>query len=110
MISPVRKINPRDPQKGQWGGQSSRNGWAVTAKVTAIEEDWFRITLAVSAIPRSSKSLSGFVTFHLHDSFARPVRRVKVVRGKATLEVTTYGAFTVGAAMAQDNPRPQTGR
>jgi hypothetical protein len=100
---PVRKINPRDPQKGQWGGQSSRNGWAVTAKVTAIEEDWFHITLAVSAIPRSSKSLSGFVTFHLHDSFARPVRRVKVVRGKATLEVTTYGAFTVGALVERDD-------
>jgi hypothetical protein len=100
---PVRKINPRDPQKGQWGGQSSRNGWAVTAKVRAIEEDWFHIALAVAAIPRSRKTLSGFVTFHLHDSFAKPVRRVKVVLGKATLEVTTYGAFTVGALIEHDD-------
>jgi hypothetical protein len=99
----VRKINPRDPQKGQWGGQSSRNGWVATAKVTVIGEDWFHIVLTVSAIPRSRRKLSGFVMFHLHDSFAKPVRRVKVVRGKATLGVTTYGAFTVGVLIEHDD-------
>jgi hypothetical protein len=61
---PVRKINPRDPQKGQWGGSSSSNGWAVRAKVTKIEEDWFEIVLTVSAAAGSRKVLSGEVTFH----------------------------------------------
>lgn len=101
--TPVRKINPRDPQKGQWGGLSSSNGWAVTAKVTSIDEDWYDIVLTVSAVPRSRKVLSGEVTFHLHDSFAKPVRKVKVVRGKATLEFTTYGAFTVGVLVESDD-------
>jgi len=100
---PVRKINPRDPQKGQWGGQSTSNGWTVTAKVTLIEEDWFHIVLTVSAIPRSRKRLSGNVTFHLHDSFEKPVRDVRAVGGKATLEATTYGAFTVGVLIGLDD-------
>ena len=99
----VRKINPRDPQKGQWGGQSSRNGYAVSANVTPIGEDWFHILLTVAAIPRSGKRLSGFVMFHLHDSFAKPVRRVRVIRGKARLEVSTYGAFTVGILIEHDD-------
>jgi hypothetical protein len=38
---PPRKINPRDPQKGQWGGLSTNNGWIVTAQVVSLDEDWF---------------------------------------------------------------------
>jgi hypothetical protein len=98
-----RKINPRDPQKGQWGGLSTRNGWTVTAKVTDIDEDWYHIVLAVSAAPHSRKSLTGTVTFHLHDSFAKPVRKETAKRGKATLEVSTYGAFTVGVLVGVDD-------
>jgi hypothetical protein len=100
---PVRKINPRDPQKGQWGGSSSRNGWAVTAKVTNIDEDWYDIVLTVSAAAGSRRALSGEVTFHLHDSFAKPVRSVQAVRGKASLDVETYGAFTVGVLIGLDD-------
>jgi len=99
----ARKFNPRDPQKGQWGGQSSRNGWAVTAAVTAIDEDWFDIALTVSAAPDSRNRLSGFVMFHLHDSFARPVRRVRVIRGNAMLRIASYGAFTVGVLIESDD-------
>jgi len=100
---PLRKINPRDPHKGQWGGQSSRNGWAVTAEVTAIGQDWFQTQLVVAAEPTAGKALSGFVMFHLHDSFAKPVRRVKAVRGKALLEFAAYGAFTVGVLIESDD-------
>jgi hypothetical protein len=100
---PTSKINPRDPQKGQWGGEPSRNGWTVTATVTKMETYWFRTVLTVSAKPGSKKVLSGTVTFHLHDSFAKPVREVAVKEGKATLKVWTYGAFTVGVVINKDD-------
>lgn len=101
---PVRKINPRDPQKGQWGGLSTNNGWSIDAKVTELqEEDWFRVVLTVSATSGSRKKLTQKVTFHLHDSFSKPVREITPVAGKATLKFATYGAFTVGALIAQDD-------
>jgi hypothetical protein len=104
-VLPRRKINPRDPQKGQWGGQHTSNGWALTAEVAQIEdeEDWYEVLLTVTAAPGSRKKLSGIVTFHLHDSFPDPVRETKVVRGKAKIEVSTYGAFTVGVLVGLDD-------
>lgn len=99
----VRKINPRDPQKGQWGGKSFSRDWIVTAKVVGLEEDWFHVALTVSARTGSRKKLTKKVTFHLHDSFEKPVREVTAVAGKAKLEVTTYGAFTVGILIGVDD-------
>jgi hypothetical protein len=98
----ARKINPRDPQKGQWGGLSTRNGWRLTADVTTIEDDWFGIALAVRAAPRQRKALTGNVVFHLHDSFAKSTRVVSTSRGAAKLELAAYGAFTVGAMVERD--------
>lgn len=101
---PTRKINPRDPQKGQWGGSSTNNGWSVTAKVTPLDhEDWFRVVLTVAASAGSRKKVSGKVTFHLHDSFSRPVREAMPADGKAELIFSTYGAFTVGVLVTQDD-------
>jgi hypothetical protein len=96
------KVNPRDPQKGQWGGRRARDGWRVRAKVIEKEKDWFRVTLTVFPDPRVAKKLKGTVTFFLHDSFAEPVRRVAVARNKAELKVWTYGAFTVGVLIDED--------
>jgi len=96
------KINPRDPQKGQWGGQASRNGWAATAVVTQLDEDWFDILITVTAVKGSRKGLEGYVKFYLHDSFADPERRVKAVRRKAVLSLEAYGAFTVGILVERD--------
>jgi hypothetical protein len=98
----TRKINPRDPQKGQWGGLRTRNGWTVSASVTTIEQDWYDIGLVVTRTPKAKKRLTGFVSFHLHDSFATPVYRVKAASGKAPLNVAAYGAFTVGVLVEQD--------
>jgi hypothetical protein len=42
-IRPSTKINPRDPHKGQWGDRPADNGWTASAKVTAIEQDWYEI-------------------------------------------------------------------
>ena len=99
---PARKINPSDPQKGLWGGKSSRNGWAVVAKVIQVDTDWFVTRLTVAAAPGAQKKLSGTVTFFLHDSFANPVRKVNAVDGEAILSIWTYGAFTAGIVIDSD--------
>jgi hypothetical protein len=99
---PPRKINPRDPQKGQWGGLSARNGWEVTAEVTEIQADWYEIRLTTAATRNARKSLTGNVSFFLHDSFARAVRSVKSSNGKARLKLAAYGAFTVGVLIERD--------
>ncbi|WP_051380573.1 FRG domain-containing protein [Bradyrhizobium sp. WSM1743] len=101
-MSPSPRINPRDPQKGQWGGKSTNNGWRVTARVAESDTDWFRITLTVSAVRSEHKVLSGDVVFHLHDSFAQSVCREPARNGKAVLKLWAYGAFTVGILIEHD--------
>ena len=96
------KINPRDPQKGQWGGEKTRNGWAVTAKIVEADTDWYKVEITVSSSPGRQKKLTGRVTFHLHDSFAKPVRKEPARAGKATLRFWTYGGFTVGVLIECD--------
>ncbi|QRE76117.1 pYEATS domain-containing protein [Methylobacterium aquaticum] len=94
------KINPRDPQKGQWGLLSRRNGWWLTAKVKQIESDWYQTNLLLTSEPE--KELSGKVLFYLHDSFKNPIRKISPRNRKAELKTWSYGAFTVGAVVEQD--------
>ena len=96
------RINPKDPQKGQWGGKSADHGWRASAKITWVEADWYRVQLTVTADAKQNKKLSGSVVFHLHDSFAKSVRRVAARGGKAVLRLWTYGAFTVGVLIERD--------
>jgi hypothetical protein len=96
------KINPRDPQKGQWGGKRSRNGWIASAEVTTIEEDWYDVMITVKAENSVTKTLTGSVTFHLHDTFPEPEQHARASRGKAVLNVQAYGAFTVGILVEHD--------
>jgi hypothetical protein len=101
---PAPRINPRDPQKGQWGGRSKRNGWGVTATVEQIEDDWFDIALVVTAEKKGQK-LTGTVTFFLHDTFANPTRQLEASRGKVVLNLQAYGAFTVGVVIERDGTK-----
>lgn len=87
--------DPDDPQKGKWGGKSVVEGRALTAKVRSISDDWFGVTLLVTGT--SDKPLEGRVEFHLHPTFARPAVTVDVSDGRATLDLSAWGAFTVGA-------------
>ncbi|MDC7788489.1 hypothetical protein PQJ75_10420 [Rhodoplanes sp. TEM] len=102
---PVRRFDPRDPNRGRFGGSPARNGWVLSARVEEIETDWYRIVLAVAAAPRVKTPLTGTVTFHLHDTFAKPERHIRARAGRATLEVCAYGAFTVGAIVGRDRTR-----
>jgi len=95
-------VNPLDPQKGQWGRRDRRNGWRLAATVTTISPDWYAIELRVESDPPRARSLTGRVSFHLHDTFREPVKSVKARNGRAILEVSAYGAFTVGAVVESD--------
>jgi hypothetical protein len=96
-----RRINPSDPQKGQWGGKSTANGWTVRAAVEEIDTSWYDIVLTVESVNKK-KSLSGDVKFFLHDTFPKAERTVRAVKGKAVLNVKAYGAFTVGVRIERD--------
>lgn len=99
------RFNPRDPQKGQWGGSPKVGPWELSATVTETSPDWFTIVLEVAPVVRG-RSLTGNVVFHLHDSFANPVKSKKPnAQGRARLKLSAYGAFTVGALVTQDDTR-----
>jgi hypothetical protein len=87
-----------DPQKGRWGGQSEVNGWKlVCGRVRAVNgtEDFFRVVLKLKSVDH--KEYEGRVKFHLHPSFRPDVYEEDIEKGRATLELLSYGAFTVGA-------------
>jgi hypothetical protein len=101
----TRKINPQDPQKGQWGGLPQNNGWEVTAEVEAVQgqDDWFNIFLVTKATAGSKKKrLTGTVIYYLHDTFTKPIEKVRPSRGEAKLKLSAYGAFTVGVFIEKD--------
>lgn len=95
--SPVAKprVDPADPQKGQWGGRSEAHGRKLTATVLSLGASWFSIELEVAATP-GAPPLEGEVTFHLHNTFAMPVMKATAKDGRARLKLEAYGAFTVG--------------
>jgi len=103
-LAPVKAapLDPEDPQKGRWGGQSERAGCKLNATVRDLDDQWFEVKLDCY---RTSKGepLRGNVQFHLHPTFAKPVQMVEVHDGHATLTVDCWGAFTVGAVA--DNGR-----
>jgi hypothetical protein len=88
-------VDPDDPQKGRWGGAASANGRHLSAAVSPITADWFNIRLMITGT--DTKPLQGDVTFFLHPTFQPDHRRVPVINGTAILELTSWGAFTVGA-------------
>jgi cellulose biosynthesis protein BcsQ len=94
-LSATTPIDPDDPQKGRWGGQSRRFGRELRAAGRELSPGWFEIELVVASTAGSA--LTGSVQFHLHPTFAKPVVVVEAENGKAMWTLTCYGAFTVGA-------------
>jgi hypothetical protein len=94
------KANPNkadDPQKGKWGGQTENNGRIIKAVVreTTYSTELFNIMLEVSSTD-ATKPLTGEVFFHLHPTFPKDIGKVTAEKGVAVLNLTAYGAFTVG--------------
>ncbi len=91
------QCDPADPQKGRWGGATSNGGYVIEARVASMPvEGWYDLRVVVRR-KRGLRAESGSVTFHLHDSFDPATRTVRLSRGRAELELTVWGAFTIGA-------------
>ena len=86
---------PDDPQKGKWGGRSEVNGRKVSADVREIEPGWFEAAITVRSTD-SGRPLIGEVVFHLHPTIIPSIRRATVNEGVASINVESYGAYTVG--------------
>ena len=115
-VEPRLPVEIDDPQKGQWGGKSERDGRRVSATVTEgttnrkglpstveIFSGWFNVELLVEST--AGRSLEGEVEFHLHPSFTPAVVRVPVIEGRAVFEHRAWGAYTVG--VSADDGRTQ---
>ncbi|MER8802310.1 SIR2 family protein [Mesorhizobium sp. M0998] len=99
--------DPNDPEKGQWGGlaQASGRRLKVVRQRGGSRNQFLVFKLVVESLPGSAP-LEGDVIFHLHPTFAVPVRVVSATNGTAVLdECRAYGAFTVG--VAADDQRTQ---
>lgn len=89
---------PDDPRKEMFGGQSTAGGRTISATVTPIkgDRDWFDVEIVVRPTP-GAPPLAGKVTFYLHPTFSPPIKPAVVRGGVASIELVSYGAFTVGA-------------
>lgn len=95
-----------DPNKGEFGGLSSRNDRVVSAVVEPVapHQYLYRITLTVASANRRN-ALVGTVDFHLHPTFRETVVTQEVKNGLATLVLIAYGAFTVGVVADRGETR-----
>lgn len=93
--SRLQSLDPEDPQKGRFGGSPSRNGLELSSRVMEGSPGWFEVLLQVR--PIGDRTLPGTVDFYLHPTFGREMETVKVVDGLASLRLSAWGAFTVGA-------------
>lgn len=93
-------INELDPNKGQFGRRAERQGYRLS--VTGVDEvrrrKWLTFRLVVEDTKEPSR-LAGAVGFFLHPSFNKDRREVPVENGRASLKLTSYGAFTVGVRL-----------
>jgi hypothetical protein len=88
-----------DPNKGRFGGQSSRDGFRlISAFERTSSPNWVTITLTVEAYSSAKLGLGlgDFVWFALHPTFSPPVLKVSFRGNRARLRVQAFGGFTVG--------------
>jgi MinD-like ATPase involved in chromosome partitioning or flagellar assembly len=95
---PAAFVDVDDPQLGRWGGRAENDspGRRLEARVTEGQNGWFKVALAVHATGKVP--LTDTVEFHLHPTFRPSVAQVSVRDGKAEIEMSAWGAFTVGAS------------
>jgi hypothetical protein len=89
-----------DPWKGRFGGKSVSNQRQLTAKVEPIpgNPDLYSVRLTVSSTDPDINPLRGVVQFFLHPTFNNDKPIISVgPTGRAELNLTAWGAFTVGA-------------
>lgn len=89
-----------DPNAGRFNQVAEASGRRLSGRLTPAAgpaSAACEVALRVESID-ARKPLSGHVTFYLHPTFGRDaVRTVPVLGNAATLTITSWGTFTVGA-------------
>jgi hypothetical protein len=101
LAEAVKEAPPSDdPWKGAFGGQAARDGYVLSANVSPLISDPsnFQVDLQLAVEDRLVSDRIGMVAhFFLHPTFGSRPRDVTIGRdGRATLQLFSYGAFTVG--------------
>lgn len=95
---PLRRpvVDPDDPQRARFGGQSEANGARLSATFKSIKGNADEIEVLVKATVKTPIE-NEVAEFFLHDSF-EPNYVIVPLDGKvARLQFRAYGGFTVGA-------------
>ncbi|WP_133064281.1 pYEATS domain-containing protein [Sandarakinorhabdus cyanobacteriorum] len=91
MSRPIQE--PDDPQKGRFGGIAERHHFVLSAQFFATRNPgWTRIRLTIAGPARDGE----LARFYVHDSFVPPELEGSFLKGRASVEVTAWGGFTVG--------------
>jgi hypothetical protein len=91
---------PNDPRKGVFGGEATDKGLRLRAEFLGPRNaNWTRIRMIVEEEKQGAEGLAAvpMVEFFLHDDFGWPGgTKVPMTNGRAELERTVTGGFTIG--------------
>ncbi|WP_416194654.1 pYEATS domain-containing protein [Pseudomonas sp. 5C2] len=98
MPSLGRILGPDDdPNLGRFGGQSSLDGFHLTATFEPTEtRDWVTIILTLEAERSAMIGIGDFAWFLLHPTFSPSAIKVTFRGNRAQLRLQAWGGFTVG--------------
>ena len=90
-------LKQEDPWKGRFGSSAEQKSRKLEGKLDRVDG---QPTIAVISLTVMStdptKPLTGKVQFFLHPTYQNYLPEIAVQEGKATLNLMSYGAFTVG--------------
>lgn len=99
-VAPRPRVHPDDPHKGQFGGSPEANGRRLSATIRAAagpKSSRCKVQFRVESTD-PARPLTGAVKIFLHPTFGEwTTYDLDVVNGVAADEITSYGAFTIGA-------------
>ncbi len=88
-----------DGQKNRWGGISNNGEFKLEANIPANPDnsnDYFTVTLTLSALAPDKIPLTGKVYFFLHNSIPNSIKVVEASNNQASISFTSVEAFTIG--------------
>ncbi len=86
-----------DPNKGRFGGQAAAGGFELLARFGRADKATASIELEVASDDPKAIELGDSVWFCLHPTFNPVWVRIYFDRGRASLPISAWGGFVVGA-------------
>ena len=98
------EFDPEDPHKGRFGGLSEHDGRKIVVKKIggSQADDVLKLAIIIEPLPGASP-ITGDVNFNLHPTFRPAIATVEARNGSATCNISSYGAFTIGIEIRNEN-------